>query len=60
MEKQVLIIPTDGRKPKNMGWKSAMEYFNVSNERLIEIVEKGEEINGFFVDEALIYDSKLM
>jgi hypothetical protein len=59
-EKQLIMIPTDSKyKAKNVLWSEAIEWSKVSNEELKKIVEDGIEVNGFYFDEALIYDNRL-
>lgn len=59
-ETQVLLIPTKSEyKSRNMSFSGAMEFLKVSKEELDNYIESGNEINGWFVDEALIYDNKI-
>ena len=59
-ETQVLLIPTKNEyKSRNMSFSGAMKFLKVSKEELDNYIESGNEINGWFVDEALIYDNKI-
>lgn len=59
-ETQVLLIPKNSEyKSRNMTFSGAMEFLKVSKEELDNYIESGNEINGWFVDEALIYDNKI-
>ena len=59
-EIQIVLIPKDKKySSRNMTITNAMEFFKVSKEELYRYIENGEELKGWFVDEAMIYDSKL-
>lgn len=59
-ETQVLLIPKDSEyKSRNMTFSDAMEFLKVSKEELNSYIESGNEIRGWYVDEALIYDNKI-
>lgn len=59
-EKQVLIMPIDDKyKFRNMLWSDALTWANTDDDGLAEIIEKGIEVNGAYVDEAIVYDNTL-
>ena len=59
-ETQVLLIPKNSEyKSRNMTFSGAMEFLKVSKEELNGYIESGDEIRGWYVDEALIYDNKI-
>lgn len=59
-ETQVLLIPTKKEyKSRNMSFSGAMEFLKISKEELENYIESGDEIHGWYVDEALIYDNKI-
>lgn len=59
-EIQLILIPKEeGYKSRNMTFSDALDFFKISKDELNRLISNGEEINGWFVDEALIYDNKL-
>jgi len=59
-ETQLLLIPKNNEyKSRTMSFTNAMEFLKVSKEELTRCVENGDEIRGWYVDEALIYDNKI-
>jgi hypothetical protein len=59
-EKQLIVIPTDSKyKAKNITWSEALKLTKTDDDGLNEIIEKGIEVDGFYIDEALMYDVKL-
>lgn len=59
-EKQIILIPTDkSKKSKNMVWSEALIWAKTDDEGLVKIIDEGIEVNGCYLDEALIYDNQL-
>lgn len=59
-EKQVILIPKESKcNGKNMVWSDALKFFGIDDSKLACLIESGDEINGYYVDEALIYDSTI-
>ena len=59
-EIQYLVIPKDNtKKPKNMTMEQMKSLFKKEENEIIEYLESGDELNGYFIDDAIIYDSKL-
>lgn len=52
-EKKLILLPADGRKGIIMGWSEVLSKFDITSRRLTSIVEKGELVKGFYIDEAL-------
>lgn len=52
-EKKLILLPDDGRKGIVMGWSEVLCKFDITSKRLTSIIEKGELIKGFYIDEAL-------
>ena len=42
-----------------MSFSGAMEFLKISKEELENYIESGDEVHGWYVDEALIYDNKI-
>jgi hypothetical protein len=59
-EKQLIIMPLDSKyQSRNMTWSQVLEWANVDDNELKKIIDDGIEVKGCYVDEVLIYDSKL-
>lgn len=59
-EKQVILIPKESKyNGRNMVWSDALKFFGIDDFKLKRLIESGDEINGYYVDEALIYDNTI-
>ena len=59
-EKQLIMIPTDSKyKAKNILWAEALKWAKTDDNCLEKIINEGIEVNGFYLDEALISDNRL-
>lgn len=59
-DRQVLVIPTNEKyKPRNMGWFEAMQFFDLSQSELEDVIEKGIEVKGAYIDEAIKFDNTI-
>lgn len=59
-EKQLIMIPTDSKyKAKNILWSEALKWAKTDDDGLVKIIDEGIEVNGCYLDEALVYDNRL-
>ena len=59
-EEQLIMIPTDSKyKAKNILWTEALKWAKTDKHGLEKIINEGIEVNGCYLDEALIYDNRL-
>lgn len=54
------MIPTDSKyKAKNILWSEALKWAKTDDDGLEKIINEGIEVNGCYLDEALVYDNRL-